>query len=66
MSKGSGRRPTDEDKFKENFDRIFRKPAKDSGWPASVVYGDEYKAEQEAKNKDLRDLLDRMHTKLNS
>lgn len=28
MSKGSGRRPTDEDKFKENFDRIFGKKEK--------------------------------------
>ena len=26
MSKGSNRRPTDEDKFKANFDLIFRKP----------------------------------------
>jgi len=25
MSKGSGRRPTDEDKYKDNYDKIFGK-----------------------------------------
>jgi len=29
MSKGSGRRPTDEDKYKDNYDQIFGKKKKE-------------------------------------
>ena len=28
--KGSGRRPTDEEKFKSNFDKIFNNPKQDA------------------------------------
>lgn len=38
MSKGSTPRPVDQQKYRDNFDRIFRRPLghmehKDCGWP---------------------------------
>ena len=40
MSKGSHRRPTDEKKFAENFDAIFRKR---TGWPEGMLQDDSSK-----------------------
>jgi hypothetical protein len=42
MGKGSTRRPTDEDAFRDNFDRIFRKEEPEAPPPAETPMEDLY------------------------
>ena len=62
MSKGSNRRPTDEDKFKANYDLIFGKKKPDT-FGASTENADEYKEVQRNRNAYFRASLDAIKTK---
>lgn len=55
MSKGSNRRPENNDKFRENFDRIFRKETQGPDSNKGTT-GVQDKAEQTTDSKPTKDV----------